>query len=171
MAPSCLAALVTATSLLLLLLVAWKRWRRGRAGRHVIIVVLGDVGRSPRMQYHALSLVKSGFSVTLLGFCSECWGCAREAEPSAFDPRRSPAQGRRPGDAPLLPPASDRSRRLGFSGFVLDGLVSAQPLLAGSLGTAGVNGVPAKGAEWAKLSELIASSHPSQWKDELEARV
>ncbi|KAF0881202.1 chitobiosyldiphosphodolichol beta-mannosyltransferase isoform X1 [Crocuta crocuta] len=70
MAPSCLAALVTATSLLLLLLVAWKRWRRGRAGRHVIIVVLGDVGRSPRMQYHALSLVKSGFSVTLLGFCN-----------------------------------------------------------------------------------------------------
>ena len=54
-----------------LLLVAWKHWRWGRAARHVIVVVLGDVGRSPRMQYHALSLAKSGFSVTLLGFCSE----------------------------------------------------------------------------------------------------
>ncbi|XP_055265409.1 chitobiosyldiphosphodolichol beta-mannosyltransferase [Moschus berezovskii] len=53
-----------------LLLVAWKHWRWGRAARHVIVVVLGDVGRSPRMQYHALSLAKSGFSVTLLGFCN-----------------------------------------------------------------------------------------------------
>uniref|UniRef100_A0A8C5LMP5 Chitobiosyldiphosphodolichol beta-mannosyltransferase n=1 Tax=Jaculus jaculus TaxID=51337 RepID=A0A8C5LMP5_JACJA len=32
------------------------------------VVVLGDVGRSPRMQYHALSLAKHGFAVTLLGF-------------------------------------------------------------------------------------------------------
>lgn len=56
----------------LLLLGGWKRWRRGNAARHVVVVVLGDVGRSPRMQYHALSLAKHGFSVTLLGFCSEC---------------------------------------------------------------------------------------------------
>ncbi|XP_013851121.2 chitobiosyldiphosphodolichol beta-mannosyltransferase [Sus scrofa] len=56
--------------LLLLLLVAWKRWRWGRASRHVMVVVLGDLGRSPRMQYHALSLAKNGFSVTLLGFCN-----------------------------------------------------------------------------------------------------
>uniref|UniRef100_A0ABI7W9G9 Chitobiosyldiphosphodolichol beta-mannosyltransferase n=1 Tax=Felis catus TaxID=9685 RepID=A0ABI7W9G9_FELCA len=70
MAASCVAVLVMAASLLLLLLVLWKRWRRGRADWHVIIVVLGDVGRSPRMQYHALSFVKSGFSVTLMGFCN-----------------------------------------------------------------------------------------------------
>ncbi|XP_040829315.1 chitobiosyldiphosphodolichol beta-mannosyltransferase isoform X1 [Ochotona curzoniae] len=54
----------------LLLLGGWKRWRRGNAARHVVVVVLGDVGRSPRMQYHALSLAKHGFSVTLLGFCN-----------------------------------------------------------------------------------------------------
>uniref|UniRef100_A0A8I3ZYF4 Chitobiosyldiphosphodolichol beta-mannosyltransferase n=1 Tax=Callithrix jacchus TaxID=9483 RepID=A0A8I3ZYF4_CALJA len=54
----------------LLLLGGWKRWRRGRAGQHVVAVVLGDVGRSPRMQYHVLSLAKHGFSVTLLGFCN-----------------------------------------------------------------------------------------------------
>ena len=72
MAASCVALL--ALALPLLLLVAWKRWRWGRAARHVIVVVLGDVGRSPRMQYHALSLAKRGFSVTFLGFCSECPG-------------------------------------------------------------------------------------------------
>ncbi|KAB0394219.1 hypothetical protein E2I00_005060 [Balaenoptera physalus] len=67
MAASCVALL--ALALPLLLLVAWKRWRWERAARHVIVVVLGDVGRSPRMQYHALSLAKRGFSVTFLGFC------------------------------------------------------------------------------------------------------
>ncbi|KAB1263083.1 Chitobiosyldiphosphodolichol beta-mannosyltransferase [Camelus dromedarius] len=68
MAVSCVAFLALSLSLPLLLLVAWKRWRWGRAARHVIVVVLGDVGRSPRMQYHALSLAKCGFSVTILGF-------------------------------------------------------------------------------------------------------
>ncbi|XP_070317032.1 chitobiosyldiphosphodolichol beta-mannosyltransferase isoform X1 [Odocoileus virginianus] len=70
MAASYVALLALSVCLLLLLLVAWKHWRWGRAARHVIVVVLGDVGRSPRMQYHALSLAKSGFSVTLLGFCN-----------------------------------------------------------------------------------------------------
>lgn len=32
------------------------------------VLVLGDLGRSPRMQYHALSLSRHGFSVTLIGF-------------------------------------------------------------------------------------------------------
>lgn len=75
--------------LLLLLLVAWKRWRWGRASRHVMVVVLGDLGRSPRMQYHALSLAKNGFSVTLLGFCSECrgWGLGGRVHPQLLSPR------------------------------------------------------------------------------------
>jgi beta-1,4-mannosyltransferase len=34
----------------------------------VQIVVLGDVGRSPRMQYHALSIAKHGGRVDLVGF-------------------------------------------------------------------------------------------------------
>ncbi|MXQ80744.1 hypothetical protein E5288_WYG009039 [Bos mutus] len=70
MAASIVALLALSLFLPPLLLVAWKHWRWGRAARHVIVVVLGDVGRSPRMQYHALSLAKSGFSVTLLGFCN-----------------------------------------------------------------------------------------------------
>ena len=36
--------------------------------RNVCIVVLGDIGRSPRMQYHALSFAKEGFRVYLVGY-------------------------------------------------------------------------------------------------------
>lgn len=36
--------------------------------RNVTIVVLGDIGRSPRMQYHALSFAKEGFRVYLVGY-------------------------------------------------------------------------------------------------------
>ncbi|XP_025225196.1 chitobiosyldiphosphodolichol beta-mannosyltransferase isoform X2 [Theropithecus gelada] len=70
MAASWLVLLALCLLLPLLLLGGWKRWRRRRAARHVVAVVLGDVGRSPRMQYHALSLAMHGFSVTLLGFCN-----------------------------------------------------------------------------------------------------
>ena len=38
---------------------------------HVVIVVLGDVGRSPRMQYHCQSLLDCGHSVTLVGYIGE----------------------------------------------------------------------------------------------------
>jgi beta-1,4-mannosyltransferase len=34
----------------------------------VQVVVLGDIGRSPRMQYHALSLAKHGARVDVVGF-------------------------------------------------------------------------------------------------------
>ena len=40
---------------------------------HVVVLVLGDVGRSPRMQYHAMSLskLKCIDNVTLLGYTGE----------------------------------------------------------------------------------------------------
>ncbi|CAJ1927649.1 unnamed protein product [Cylindrotheca closterium] len=38
---------------------------------HAIVVVLGDVGRSPRMQYHAASLLENGHSVSLIGYEGE----------------------------------------------------------------------------------------------------
>jgi beta-1,4-mannosyltransferase len=41
------------------------RWKQGRT---VQIVVLGDIGRSPRMQYHALSIAKHGARVFLIGY-------------------------------------------------------------------------------------------------------
>ncbi|KAH4179283.1 chitobiosyldiphosphodolichol beta-mannosyltransferase [Parastagonospora nodorum] len=41
------------------------RWKQGRT---VQILVLGDIGRSPRMQYHALSIAKHGGRVFLIGY-------------------------------------------------------------------------------------------------------
>lgn len=35
---------------------------------NVCIVVLGDIGRSPRMQYHALSLGEKGHKVDMVGY-------------------------------------------------------------------------------------------------------
>ncbi len=34
----------------------------------VFIVVLGDIGRSPRMNYHCLSLTKLGYNVCMIGY-------------------------------------------------------------------------------------------------------
>jgi beta-1,4-mannosyltransferase len=39
-----------------------------KLGERVQIVVLGDIGRSPRMQYHALSIAKHGGKVFLIGY-------------------------------------------------------------------------------------------------------
>ncbi|KAI8796896.1 chitobiosyldiphosphodolichol beta-mannosyltransferase [Biomphalaria glabrata] len=36
--------------------------------RNICIVVLGDIGRSPRMQYHAMSFAMEGFRVYLVGY-------------------------------------------------------------------------------------------------------
>lgn len=46
---------------------------RREAARHAVVMVLGDVGRSPRMQYHALSMARMSPSlrVTLLGYAGE----------------------------------------------------------------------------------------------------
>ena len=38
---------------------------------HALVVVAGDVGRSPRMLYHALSLAEEGRAVTLVGYAGE----------------------------------------------------------------------------------------------------
>jgi len=38
---------------------------------HVVVVVLGDLGRSPRMQYHVLSLLTEGHSVSFVGYTGE----------------------------------------------------------------------------------------------------
>lgn len=35
---------------------------------HIQILVVGDIGRSPRMQYHAISVAKHGRKVDLVGF-------------------------------------------------------------------------------------------------------
>ncbi|KAJ7305700.1 hypothetical protein JRQ81_010066 [Phrynocephalus forsythii] len=61
------AAVAVAVGWLLLLL--WRRKRPSAAqSRRVAVVVLGDLGRSPRMQYHALSLARRGRHVAFLGY-------------------------------------------------------------------------------------------------------
>ncbi|XP_061604147.1 chitobiosyldiphosphodolichol beta-mannosyltransferase isoform X2 [Phyllopteryx taeniolatus] len=44
------------------------RRRDADAERRVCVLVLGDIGRSPRMQYHSLSLSKHGYEVTFVGY-------------------------------------------------------------------------------------------------------
>jgi beta-1,4-mannosyltransferase len=44
------------------------REKTGRPPVSVQIVVLGDIGRSPRMQYHAISIAKHGGRVDLIGY-------------------------------------------------------------------------------------------------------
>lgn len=51
-----------------LLLLRRLRQRGGATNRRVCVLVLGDIGRSPRMRYHSLSLSKHGFTVTFVGF-------------------------------------------------------------------------------------------------------
>lgn len=36
--------------------------------KNACVVVLGDIGRSPRMQYHAQSLIREGFNVDIIGY-------------------------------------------------------------------------------------------------------
>jgi beta-1,4-mannosyltransferase len=38
---------------------------------HIIVIVLGDLGRSPRMQYHCQSLLEAGHFVTAIGYKGE----------------------------------------------------------------------------------------------------
>lgn len=41
---------------------------QNRSANRVQVLVLGDIGRSPRMQYHALSIAKHGAQVDLIGY-------------------------------------------------------------------------------------------------------
>lgn len=45
--------------------------RAGKRSTRVQVLVLGDIGRSPRMQYHALSIAKNGGLVDLVGYLGE----------------------------------------------------------------------------------------------------
>jgi beta-1,4-mannosyltransferase len=50
----------------LLLLLPPRYTSNGR--RHIVVLVLGDIGRSPRMQYHALSIARNNSHVSLIGY-------------------------------------------------------------------------------------------------------
>ena len=42
--------------------------------RSAAVVVLGDIGRSPRMCYHVESLALEGWNVGVVGYAGECTG-------------------------------------------------------------------------------------------------
>ncbi|XP_054851285.1 chitobiosyldiphosphodolichol beta-mannosyltransferase [Eublepharis macularius] len=52
----------------LLLLLLWRRARPAGSEGRAAVLVLGDLGRSPRMQYHALALARRGFHVAFVGY-------------------------------------------------------------------------------------------------------
>ena len=73
-------SVVLSTILVLLVLLLPSRFRQDpddgaskradgtRLAPSVQVLVLGDIGRSPRMQYHALSIAQHGGSVQLIGY-------------------------------------------------------------------------------------------------------
>lgn len=72
-----IAGLILACLLMLTvvpILINSKRYREKSSPAHIVftqVLVLGDIGRSPRMQYHALSIVRHGGFVSLIGYQGE----------------------------------------------------------------------------------------------------
>jgi len=74
------------------------------------VVVLGDVGRSPRMQYHALALADAGAEVDLIGLAGSAPFAGVREHPNIHLNRLR--DGGRPGDAgPFVVPALLRAVR------------------------------------------------------------
>ena len=71
--PVLMSIVVAWVTLLIIILLALPTTRgANQHGRtSVQIVVLGDLGRSPRMQYHASSILKHGGDVQLIGYEGE----------------------------------------------------------------------------------------------------
>jgi len=59
---------ILASAVLSLLILAGIWWRESSGQSQLQVVVLGDAGRSPRMQYHCLSLVQLDFNVDLIAY-------------------------------------------------------------------------------------------------------
>lgn len=65
---SILAAAVVSTVPILLFFFWPSRYTETSGTLTVQVVVLGDIGRSPRMQYHAASVARHGGYVQLIGY-------------------------------------------------------------------------------------------------------
>jgi hypothetical protein len=64
-----LKTMLFVTTLAIMGLVKYKRNQaKQKNNKHVCIIVLGDIGRSPRMNYHALSFADLDYSVTFIGY-------------------------------------------------------------------------------------------------------
>ena len=61
------ASIFTSLSAAFLLPSVYSTKKQAQAARFQVLV-LGDIGRSPRMQYHATSIAKNGGIVDLIGY-------------------------------------------------------------------------------------------------------
>ena len=67
----CLSTIISISLLLLPTRYQGNRKEGNRTRLRCQILVLGDIGRSPRMQYHAISVSKHGGLVDLIGYKGE----------------------------------------------------------------------------------------------------
>ena len=65
--------------------------RRAADPRSVCVLVLGDIGRSPRMMYHAHSLIEHGYIVYLVGYAGATRASAETDDATAAGRPRSDA--------------------------------------------------------------------------------
>lgn len=63
-----IATVLTGITVVIVLVAYWLRGRKDPSKPRICVLVLGDIGRSPRMQYHVLSFAKAGFRVDMVGF-------------------------------------------------------------------------------------------------------
>ena len=68
-----IATVLTGITVVIVLVAYWLRGRKDPSKPRICVLVLGDIGRSPRMQYHALSCAKAGFRVDMVGFGGMKW--------------------------------------------------------------------------------------------------
>lgn len=59
---------ILGSAVLSMLILAGIWWRERSGEGQFQVVVLGDAGRSPRMQYHCLSLVQLDYNVDLVAY-------------------------------------------------------------------------------------------------------
>ena len=64
----------------LIIIVFILKFRLSCKAKRVHVVVLGDIGRSPRMQFHALSLASVGFQVSMFGYLGNRFFIFRSVE-------------------------------------------------------------------------------------------
>ena len=62
----CVCVIAVVQSVLAIIMISCLMFRLKKSNR-VCVLVIGDIGRSPRMQNHALSLAEAGYSVDFVG--------------------------------------------------------------------------------------------------------
>lgn len=62
------STLIASVATLFSVLLLWRRFFPDRSAKTVALVVLGDIGRSPRMMYHAKSFARHGWTTYIVSY-------------------------------------------------------------------------------------------------------